>query len=137
LKLSSVGFWRRSRSFAEAIELSSFAALRQACVPACLVRRDALPTSVVRFLPVRATVRAAVLDPGRARVALASVDQEEARPAEVPDRAALVEDRQEEMEHQEFEEVWTSCLIGTAFHSGCMDYPDSHRACAPVTDLVH
>jgi hypothetical protein len=79
----------------------------------------------------------AVSDPALVRVALAWVDPEAAQRAEVPARAGLVEDRQEEMEHQEFEEVWTSCLIGTAFHSGCMDYPDSHRACAPVTDLVH
>jgi hypothetical protein len=75
-------------------------------------------------------VRAAVLDPGRARVALASVDQEAARQAEVPDQAQLVEDRQEEMERQEFEVVWTSCLIGTAFRSGCMDLPGQpHGLC--------
>jgi hypothetical protein len=76
-------------------------------------------------------VRGAVLDPDRARVVLASADQEAAQSAEVPDRAALVEDRQEEMEHQEFGEVWTSCLIETAFRFGCMDSPDGCTACAP------
>jgi hypothetical protein len=84
-------------------------------------------TYFVRLLLVLATVRAAVSDPARVKVALAWADPEAAQRAEVPGRAELVEDRREEMEHQEFEEVWTSCLIGTAFGSGCMDSPDSHR----------
>ncbi len=70
----------------------------------------------------------AVSDPARARVVLAWADPAAAQRAEVPGRAGLVEDRQEEMEHQEFEEVWTSYLIETASGSGCIDSPDSHRA---------
>jgi hypothetical protein len=70
---------------------------------------------------VRATVHAEVLDPARATVALASADPATAQLAVVPGWAGSVEDRREGMEHQEFAQVWTSFLIGTAFGSGCMD----------------
>jgi hypothetical protein len=83
-----------------------------------------------------ATARAAATDPGREMVALAWADPEAAQRAEVTGRAGLVEDRREEMEHQEFEQVWTSCLIGTAFGSGCMDLPDSHSVSVPSLRLV-
>jgi hypothetical protein len=59
-------------------------------------------------LLVLATVRAAVSDPAQATVALAWADPEAAERAEGPGRAELAEDRQGEMEHQEFEEVRTS-----------------------------
>jgi hypothetical protein len=75
---------------------------------------------LLKSSPVRATVRAAATDPGQVTAELAKEDPEVAQRAAGPDRAGLVEDRQEEMEHQEFEEVWTSCLIGGAFGSGCM-----------------
>jgi hypothetical protein len=84
---------------------------------------------------VLATVRVAVSDPARERVALAWADPEAVPRAEGPGRAALVEDRREEMEHQEFVQVWTSCLIGTAFGSGCMDSPDSHSLVQWVPSL--
>jgi hypothetical protein len=60
-------------------------------------------------------------------VVSAWADPEAAQRAGVPGRAGLAEDRQEEKGRQEFEEMWTSYLIGTAFGSGCMDSPDSQR----------
>jgi hypothetical protein len=95
-------------------------------------------TYFVRLLLVLATVREAVSDPVRVKVALAWADPEAAERAEGPGPGGLVEDRREEMEHQEFEQVWTSCLIGTAFGSGCMDSPDSHRVVQriPILRLV-
>lgn len=62
-------------------------------------------------------------DPARVTVALAWADLEAAQRAEVPGLGGLVEDRREEMERQEFEEVWSSNWIGTAFGSGCMNSP--------------
>jgi hypothetical protein len=49
----------------------------------------------------------------------ASADPALARPVEVPGPAALVEDRPEGKEHQEFEGLQTSYLIGVAVGSGC------------------
>ena len=71
-----------------------------------------------RSEPVLATVQAEELG----QAVPASGEPVAVRSVEAPEPAVLVEDRQEEMEHQEFEEVWTSCLIGTAFGSGCIPF---------------
>jgi hypothetical protein len=57
-----------------------------------------------RSEPVLATVQAEAQD----QAVPASGELVEARSVEAPEPAALVEDRQEEKEHREFEQTWTS-----------------------------
>ena len=70
-----------------------------------LVQLSRLLARTSKSEPVLATVQAEEQD----QAVPASGESEEARSVEAPEPAAPVEDRQEEKEHREFEQAWTSC----------------------------
>jgi hypothetical protein len=57
----------------------------------------------------------------------ASGELEEVRSVEAREPAVLVEDRQEEKEHREFEQVWTSFKFEIVICSGCMGRAGRNR----------
>jgi hypothetical protein len=73
-------------------------------------------TRATRSEQVLATVQAEAQDQAGSAVG----EPVEARWVEAPEPAVSVEDRQEEKEHREFEQAWTSCQFEIVTCPGCI-----------------